>query len=303
MESEHSLAWRVNFVTGFAGDWYIPIERTSQHPQFSRVRRYTPIERWPLNSGWTWPTLYTIMPRNASPLANFPFRCMLRCMQDSVSTNSVTKVVAALTELIFTGQLPTGAPVREVELATRLAVSRTPVREAIAQLVSRGLLTKKDGHSARVHQPSLEDLTEIYELRRITESFLAAQAAISMDSKCLNKLSKLEEKLRTTSGDEWFVHHRNFHKTITEAANRPRFDALVEDLRRQSEPYIRLVTNLDTAHRNQAALEHTGLLQAMAAADSEKARELTETHLQSTVDRVTFIFSAARGLLTPTGSR
>jgi DNA-binding GntR family transcriptional regulator len=214
----------------------------------------------------------------------------------------VVKAVAALTELILTGQLPAGTPVREIDMANRLGVSRTPVREAIAQLVSRGLLTKEGGRSARVHQPSLEDLIEIYELRRVTESYLAAKAALSMDGRTLEKLRKLEAKLRTTTGDEWFAYHLDFHNTISDAAHRPRFSALAETLKDQSEPYVRLVTKLDHGLQSQSALEHAGLLKAMAAADAGTARELTEAHLQSTVDSVDRIFRAARGLLLPFGS-
>lgn len=227
---------------------------------------------------------------------------MLHCMQDARPNNSVTRVVAALTELIFTGQLPSGAPVREVELANRLGVSRTPVREAIAQLVARGLLTKEGGRSARVHQPSLEDIIEIYELRQVTEGFLAARAATAMDPKRLRKLTKLAAKLGTTTGEEWHASHLEFHNTILEAAHRPRFITLAASLKDQSEPYVRLVTKLDSALVSQSALEHNALVRAMAEGDPVKARELTEAHLQSTVESVDRIFSAARGLLPPARS-
>lgn len=187
-------------------------------------------------------------------------------------------------------------------MANRLGVSRTPVREAIAQLVSRGLLTKEGGCSARVHQPSLEDLIEIYELRRVTESYLAEKAAQAMDARTLDRLRKLEGKLRTTTGDEWYVHHQEFHNTIARAARRPRFTTLTESLKEQSEPYVRLVTKLDHELQAQSALDHTALLEAMASADADAARELTEAHLQSTVDSVDRIFRAAQGLLLPLGS-
>jgi DNA-binding GntR family transcriptional regulator len=223
-------------------------------------------------------------------------------MQDGSPRNSVVKVVAALTELILTGQLPAGTPVREIDMANRLGVSRTPVREAISQLVSRGLLTKEGGRSARVHQPSLEDLIDIYELRTVTESYLAAKAAEAIDARTLGKLRKAEEKLRTTTGDEWFAHHLEFHNLISEAAHRPRFNALAATLKDQSEPYVRLVTKLDHGLQIQSATEHTALLAAMASADATAARELTEAHLQSTVDSVDRIFRAARGLLLPLGS-
>jgi len=207
--------------------------------------------------------------------------------------------VNAITEMILVGQLPAGAPVREAELAEQLGVSRTPVREAIAQLVSRGLLTKEGGRSARVHQPSLEDLIEIYELRTLTESYLASRAAEMATPEIIDKLTVLEEKLRTTTGDEWFEHHIAFHSTIAKAARRARFIDLADKLRDQSEPYVRLVTKLDTALQQRAAQEHAGLLKAIREGDAITAGELTTAHLQSTVESVERIFRAAQGLLVP----
>lgn len=228
---------------------------------------------------------------------------MLRCMQVKMpSRSSVTRAVTALTEMILTGELPAGAPVREVELANRLGMSRTPVREAVAQLVERGLLTKEDGRSTRVHQPSLEDLIEIYELRTITESFLAARAAELIDAETLARLTALEEKLRTTPGDEWFSYHLEFHSTISDAANRPRFTDLAAALKDQSEPYVRLATKLDQSLNARSADEHAGLLKAMVAHDPVSAAELTTSHLQSTVESVDRIFRLAQGLLIPLGS-
>jgi DNA-binding GntR family transcriptional regulator len=222
---------------------------------------------------------------------------MLTSMQET--RGSVVKVVSALTELILTGQLAAGAPVREAELADRLEVSRTPVREAIAQLVARGLLTKENGRSARVHQPSLEDLVEIYELRSLTESHLAARAAEVVDARTVARLAKLEQKLRTTSGDEWFEHHAAFHGTILEAAKRPRFSALAQNLKDQSEPYVRLATKLDASLHIRSAEEHAALLAAMRSRDAEAALKITAAHLQSTVESVDRIYTAARGLFVP----
>ncbi len=191
---------------------------------------------------------------------------------------------------------------REVEVAERLGVSRTPVREAIAHLVARGLLTKEGGRTARVHHPSLEDLIEIYELRTITESYLASRAAEVVTPDVVKRLAKLEEQMRRASGDEWFDYHLEFHGTIAATASRPRFIDLADTLREQSEPYVRLVTKLDESLRKRAQHEHAGMVEAMAKGDAARAGELTTMHLQSTVESVDRIFRAARGLLLPVSS-
>lgn len=227
---------------------------------------------------------------------------MLSCMQNPSDETSVIRVVSALTELIMTGELAAGVQLREVELAERLGTSRTPVREAIAQLVTRGLLTKERGRSARVRQPTLEDVRELYELRSLTESYLASKAAELIDPPTVARLVGLEEELRTTVGDGWFECHAAFHITILNAAGRPRFSDLANDLRTQSEPYVRLVMKLDNSLRVRAAREHTQLLEAMKSGDPDAAREITTAHLQSTVEAVDRVYQAARGLHIPFGS-
>lgn len=220
-------------------------------------------------------------------------------MQNQPVGNSVVRVTSALTELILTGELPTGEPIREVELAKQLGTSRTPVREAIAQMVARGLLTKESGRSARVRQPTLEDILELYELRALTESFLAGKAAESIDQPTLDRLVDLEEKLRKTTGDEWYESHADFHRTIFDAASRSRFSMLANELRMQSEPYVRLAIRLDTSLPVAAACEHAQLLEAMQTGNSVMAREVTERHLQSTVEAVDRVYRAVRGLNIP----
>lgn len=213
------------------------------------------------------------------------------------SPTSTMRVVSALTELILSGELPAGSSVRELDIAERLGTSRTPVREAIAHLVARGWLTKDGGRSARVQHPTLEDVLELYELRTLAESYLAGRAATSMDDVTLGHLAKLEEKLRHTSGEEWHKNHVEFHATVFRAADRPRFNALVSDLRAQADPYVRLATRLDATLLARAEREHTGLLEAMRSHDSERASHITESHLQETIAAVERVFQATQGLL------
>lgn len=218
--------------------------------------------------------------------------------------DTVGTAVAALTELILTGQFSPGDQVTESELAARLGVSRTPVREAITQLVARGLLVKENNRSARVHRPSLDDLVEIYEMRTLLECHVARLAATEASSDQIKELRALVAELRGGDGtDKWFEDHSRFHRTIVVAANRPRFLATIEDLQHQSEPYVRLVTKLDVGQRGQARKEHLALMKAIAQGDPDKAEELTRAHLASTVDRVTRIFEAAGRFLIPGDGR
>jgi DNA-binding GntR family transcriptional regulator len=203
-------------------------------------------------------------------------------------------VVTALTELILTGKLPAGDQVIESEIAERLGVSRTPVREAIAQLVGRGLLIKENNRSARVRRPSLDDLIEIYEMRILLECHTSRCAAQEATSEHICELREIEARLRTDNeaDEQWFDDHSSFHRMIAATANRPRFVHLIEDLQHQSEPYVRMVTRLDAVQFDRVRVEHRDLTKAIAAGDADRAEELTRQHLNRTVNRMIRIFEA-----------
>lgn len=203
-------------------------------------------------------------------------------------------VVTALTELILTGTLAAGDQVIETEIAEQLGVSRTPVRQAIAQLVTRGLLVKENNRSARVRRPSLDYLVEIYEMRILLECHIVRLAVAEATSECIRELREIEARLRNydEAGEKWFDDHSKFHRLIAATANRPRFMHVIEDLQHQSEPYVRMVTKLDAGLQNQVSEEHRELVQAIAAGDADRAEGLTRQHLNKTVDRMARIFEA-----------
>lgn len=79
--------------------------------------------------------------------------------------------------MILDGTLPSGVRVREKDFADRLGVSRTPVREAIGQLVSEGLVTRASGGMPTVSHITVTDVLEILQVRRLLECETARQAA------------------------------------------------------------------------------------------------------------------------------
>ncbi len=87
-----------------------------------------------------------------------------------------TQVYQSLQNLLRSGSIVAGQPLQEVQLAEKLGVSRTPVREAMARLESEGLLAS-DGRSFVVPALSLADVDDIYEIRFLIEPAAARQVA------------------------------------------------------------------------------------------------------------------------------
>ncbi|WP_300007670.1 GntR family transcriptional regulator [Pseudonocardia sp.] len=89
---------------------------------------------------------------------------------------SAERTLSSVRELILRGEFATGARLGEVELADRLGVSRTPVREALSRLAAEGLVEIVPNRGARVSSWSVAELEEVFDLRAALEPRLTALA-------------------------------------------------------------------------------------------------------------------------------
>ncbi|MDR3403293.1 MAG: GntR family transcriptional regulator [Chthoniobacter sp.] len=98
---------------------------------------------------------------------------------------------------IISGDFLAGAAVAEVSLATELGISRTPVREAIGQLVAEGML-QRSSRGVVVAEPTRQDIIELYELREALEVYAIGKiAGRHLSPRALEPLEALVEELRT----------------------------------------------------------------------------------------------------------
>lgn len=136
--------------------------------------------------------------------------------------------------LILDGILEPGTRLQEVELATQLGVSRTPVREALRTLSSHGLVEILPNRGARVARWSVADLEEIYELRIMLESRGAGRAAERISSEDNDRLTELCEQMEACArrGGRHDLHtlselNSRFHRIIMDAADSPRLATML----------------------------------------------------------------------------
>src|SRR6188768_3931564 len=104
-----------------------------------------------------------------------------------------------LADEIVRGVLPPGSALDETDIARRFNVSRTPVREALRQLVASGLVEARAHRGAVVAQPSLERLTEMFEAMAELEALCAGLAAERMTAADRQRLESIHEELRVLS--------------------------------------------------------------------------------------------------------
>src|SRR5690349_13215528 len=119
------------------------------------------------------------------------------------------KAYEHLQEGVLSGRLRSGTVISEAALAKELGISRTPVGEAIRQLVREGLVEQVPRYGTIVRSIDRQELTDLYEMREALESFAAAKAAEHITEPMLNRLQqyvevmkRIEDELRDAGASE-----------------------------------------------------------------------------------------------------
>jgi DNA-binding GntR family transcriptional regulator len=186
-----------------------------------------------------------------------------------------------LLEEIRTGQLLPGTRLTEVELADRLAVSRTPVREAIRRLEADGLVSHEPRVGAMVRSLDYAEVMELYEMRSVLEGTAARMAARSASEVEIAELKGINDEMAAALEDPQHLAqlNRRFHLTLIDAA-RNRY--LVKSV--QSVHKVLLIlgpTTLEAERARAAVAEHAEILEALSARDGVAAEAAMRRHMDA----------------------
>lgn len=188
-------------------------------------------------------------------------------------------VAAVLREAISNGLLRANQPLPQDEIAQQLRVSHIPVREALRQLQSEGLVTYQANRGAQVSALNPDEIREIYEIRAILETAAIRRAVpLLTDSELEHAGQILDAAEAATDGAAWGSHDVDFHQLIYALDGRPRLQELIEGLLRRVDRYW-LTYGLMLTHRAEFEREHRALLAALAARDADGAATLLGKHL------------------------
>lgn len=185
---------------------------------------------------------------------------------------------------IRSNALPPGLQVPEPELALRLGVSRTTVREALIRLEADGLIKMIPRRGMRVLPIRAEDMREIYEILTALESEAAADVAARRQTKdALKPLSDATADMRKAVADEaledWAEADDRFHAALLEIHGNARLQGFARSLSDQVHR-ARMATLRLRNIPQQSTEEHQVILDALLAGDAAKAREAFRTHRQ-----------------------
>ncbi|MEU6097154.1 GntR family transcriptional regulator [Streptomyces sp. NPDC047079] len=196
------------------------------------------------------------------------------------------KAYAYLKETVLTDPAMQGEFLSEQDIADRIGVSRTPIREALLLLAAEDLVELVPKRGARVAPLSGREIRELMELRGIVERY-AAQQVVGADRAPVRELDELLERQRLLGSPEQAkefidVDHL-FHATLVSAVGNALLDRHYDGLRSR-QVRAGVVALFNQQGRQEAVVdEHQAILDALAAGDAEAACAAIDNHLQSTL--------------------
>jgi DNA-binding GntR family transcriptional regulator len=185
-------------------------------------------------------------------------------------------VYAVLHEAITNGAFAPGDWLRQESLAEAIGVSRIPVRSALLQLESEGLVTFHPHRGARVRTLSAAQIDEIYRLRELLESHALRLSMARMTPDRLDRISELADKLDAEPEGSEFVDTRvRFYRDVYDASNNPLLVELIEELRGHVGRYL-LGFRFDKHQHHR----HATLVDHIRTGDLTAAESWLRSHLQ-----------------------
>lgn len=184
---------------------------------------------------------------------------------------------------IISGEIPPGGSLVEQRLAAELQVSRTPLREAIRQLVEEGFLEQEARRGARVVAFTAELVREVYQVREALEGIAAREAAARMDVARIRQLREYLETLRPRIEQGDFSDTGDsIHEAIFEACGNSQLEKLMS-VYRGKVMWIQQ-TSFRISHRlDKAFQEHESIVRALECRDADWAETAARRHIRNTV--------------------
>jgi DNA-binding GntR family transcriptional regulator len=209
----------------------------------------------------------------------------LRTAKERLTAHEIVR--ETLRHAILSGELSGGTRLVQAELAAQLNVSTTPVREALRDLASDQLIRFHPHRGAVVHELDMDELREIYEIRKALEPLAMRLAAARITKKQLREATDLQARMeKDTDPAAWVEKNWKFHALLESAANSPRLAAFVKSVQDSAALYVAHSIHLDPGRIQKGNAEHRGILAALGAGDAAGAGELLRLHLDSTLQGI-----------------
>ncbi len=184
------------------------------------------------------------------------------------------RAVAVIRNAIFTGIFKPGERLPQDRLARLLNVSRQPIRSALRQVESEGLVEMHAHRGATVRVLSPEEVVDLYEMRILVESYALKKTVRSIDDGQLAELYRMAERLEAAPDHEtWMVARHAFYEYLYSIGNTPRVVSTVMQLRAE-------VSRYTVGLGDPRSQTHLELLDRISLDDPDLAASWLEAHLR-----------------------
>jgi DNA-binding GntR family transcriptional regulator len=195
------------------------------------------------------------------------------------------RVEHQLRKAILAGELAPGARLSVPDLARRLGVSRTPVRDAVAALERVGLAVSRPRLGALVSGGGREDLVHLHELRGALDGLAARLAAERMDTAERRALREVMKRhtaaIKARDVEAHIACDIEFHRRIRDGAHNPRLAGELARLHDQIVLVMRSTSSQPGAMGRGVLHDHNAILRAVLAADADAAERAARAHVEA----------------------
>jgi DNA-binding GntR family transcriptional regulator len=203
-----------------------------------------------------------------------------RSKHPALRQTAAIMVANELRRRIMTGALAGGVQLRQENLARELGVSRIPVREALKQLEAEGFVTLISHRGAVVSVLSIDEITELFDLRNQLESWLLGLSIPRMREADLAEAEQALHAMMTTAAiEDWGALNWAFHRALYQASARNETLKILQIIHSRIDRYVRMQISLTTG-QEKAHHEHRLILDYCKARDTARALRVLHQHIE-----------------------
>lgn len=198
-------------------------------------------------------------------------------------------VFNTLREAILKGELKPGERLMELQLAAKLGVSRTPIREAIRMLEQEGLAVTIPRKGAEVAKMTEKDMEDVLQIREALDELAAKIACEQISEEQLEELvatmHEFEESTKTDNVKKIAEADVKFHDIIYQSTGNPKLVNMVNNLREQMYRYRVEYLKREEAHP-QLIAEHAAIIEYISKGEKKAATDVMCKHIDNQVTTV-----------------
>lgn len=197
-----------------------------------------------------------------------------------------TEIYDSLRQDILTCRLSPGAEVREQELAQQFEVSKSPVREALQQLMREGLMTVMPRQGYRVSPVSMSDAHDMFAFRQVLELACIAEAVRSATDEQLKELD-CYRRFDGSDREAFIAYNRNFHCALARCSGNNRMSKAACDVIEEMDRLVRMSVAAVRGRDPQKLVdEHEQIIASLQERNAKQAVSLLKAHTTAAEKRL-----------------